>query len=364
MCGLVGVLGDVNADAIKAFNDLLVIDQIRGPHSTGVLGVSADGRYDLFKQAFTPTELMQWKAYDRVVHQGRRVLMGHNRFATVGGINKWNAHPFDTNDVVGAHNGTIRNLHVLKHRALYDTDSEALLDEIGEDGIENVLPKVEGAWALTFFDKDTNKLCFIRNKERPLYYAFSENRRQMFWASEAIMLRFVFVRHGIKTGEITQFPEDQLHVFTMPKLVVDAIAEPDIREIKGREVPPATPFPSGSVGEVKTQAEYEEWKKKWKEGKAEREAKKQKGTNLTLVSGPAWWDKGGADSSFHIPRDYDGNVISYGLWQKNFSECKCGWCSADIDYGDKFKPITRNNDFLCDVCLSDETIADFFLEVA
>ena len=51
MCGLVGVLGNITHKEEKAFHELLIVDVLRGKHSTGVAMVSAGGGVDVFKKA-------------------------------------------------------------------------------------------------------------------------------------------------------------------------------------------------------------------------------------------------------------------------------------------------------------------------
>ena len=42
MCGIVAVVGGIFKKEVATFHDLLVVDSLRGPHSTGVYVVRGD----------------------------------------------------------------------------------------------------------------------------------------------------------------------------------------------------------------------------------------------------------------------------------------------------------------------------------
>ena len=165
------------------------------------------------KQTGDPFQLMDTHSFNDIFKKPLRVLIGHNRYATTGKVTRRNAHPFEFPSVVGAHNGTLTNKHSLTDGHKFEVDSEALFNEIHVNGISKAIAKAKGAWALTYFNKEDNTLNFIRNKERPLSYIFSEDKKVVFWASEAWMLTAVLHREGYKVDKIQNFPEDALHTF-------------------------------------------------------------------------------------------------------------------------------------------------------
>src|SRR5690606_19875606 len=190
MCGHVGMAGELTLDAEKAFRTLLILDTLRGEHSTGVLGV---GRYTnepaIVKQVGSPFELFNDQRYDQKIEKVlNKVLLGHNRYATQGKINKANAHPYEFGSIIGAHNGTISNKHALNKGSTFDVDSQAIINSIDEEGIEATIPKLRGAWALVWWDMIDDTINFIRNSERTLYMCWSQDKKMMFWASEMWML--------------------------------------------------------------------------------------------------------------------------------------------------------------------------------
>jgi len=202
MCGLVGVVAkSLWKGHVDAFNDLLWIDQVRGRHSTGVAAIHGHKRDEikLIKDAVRPDILQDLRRYDSVVSHRAHALIGHNRYATVGAINAANAHPFVFPTLVGAQNGTIPNAafksfgDVLGDES-FGTDTETLYYLIDKLGVEAVIPKVWGAWALTWFDREEKTLNFLRNKDRPLFIAILKNKQAIFWASEKTMLDFALER--------------------------------------------------------------------------------------------------------------------------------------------------------------------------
>ena len=68
---------------------------------------------------------------------------------------------------------------------------------------------MKGAWALTWWDKVSSSLNFLRNKERTLYFCYADNNSVLFWASEYWMLSGILLRNGIKFDKIEMFAEDQ-----------------------------------------------------------------------------------------------------------------------------------------------------------
>ena len=76
----------------KTVHDLLVVDSLRGPNSTGVYVVRGDEDH-LVKKALLPHELMHFPQFKQAFDKLPDVCIGHNRWATVGDVNARNAHP-------------------------------------------------------------------------------------------------------------------------------------------------------------------------------------------------------------------------------------------------------------------------------
>lgn len=218
MCGHVGMAGDLNGTYEKAFKQMLVFDSVRGEDSTGILGVKKHDleEYNIAKQVGNPFEVMNTMASRDIFMGSSRILLGHNRYATQGKVNKANAHPFDFDTLVGAHNGTLNNKWQLDDAQRFDVDSENLYHHIEKNGLEAAMRIAQGAWALVWWDKIENTINFLRNKERPLYYTLAEDK-VLAWASEDWMLDVAMQRNGIKYNAVEEFEVGMLYSVQVAK---------------------------------------------------------------------------------------------------------------------------------------------------
>lgn len=223
MCGLFGVAGPaIQHLDLRALRELAYVSGVRGLDGTGVVQatVSKDKvtNYRLSKMG---SEVSYFTWYNDNDKKGCKDIMndvrcnffiGHVRYATKGEINNQNAHPFEAKNLVGAHNGTLwdsKYIHKTK------TDSEMMFLDMDNRGIYTTLSELIGtsAYAVTVYNNQDKKLYFARNDKRPLVFAFDVNRDVMFWASEAMPLKWVTSRNGIELGKICKFEEDCLYSF-------------------------------------------------------------------------------------------------------------------------------------------------------
>ena len=213
MCGLVGVAGNVDKLAKKAFEQLLVVDQIRGPHSTGACFIAQNDSHDVVKGVGGALDLIDTGPYERAFRKVNRAILGHNRWATVGKVNKTNAHPFEVGGVVGMHNGTLINQALLPDSEEFEVDSENIIHAIDKVGLKETVANLHGAYALSWYEGGC--IHFIRNKERPLNYCYSSDRKTLFWASESWMLHAILSRCAIKYDKVLAFKEHQHYKFSI-----------------------------------------------------------------------------------------------------------------------------------------------------
>lgn len=271
MCGLVGVAGDLEFKDEATMKRLLVLDFFRGPDSTGFCSVKkTTGVPTVVKIASHPLDLFDTKRFDKALNAfGSKVFIGHNRFATKGKVNEVNAHPFQCGHITGVHNGTLdraswkRLEEVIGYET--DVDSLAIIESIAKIGIEDTVALLEegrtstdGAWALVWYDSDKDTLNFLRNKHRPLWYAWSEDFKKIFWASEWPMIdaatRMSGPQHSYKlhhSEEGYRFWEckhDWWYRIDLEELMNGSSAKPKIRvkEVKGREPSPVASYAGGS----------------------------------------------------------------------------------------------------------------------
>lgn len=226
MCGLAGVAGNTNVKVRDAFLDLLLVTQLRGRDATGVFTVKADNSTHYAKEVGVPEYLFDKKSFDQALHGVPKVMAGHCRAKTVGDNTRANAHPYDFDNVIGMHNGTLRGHHNMEGYDYKRTDSHCLYSNIDRYGVEETVRKLDpdGAYALVFWDKVNNRINFLRNEKRPLWFAWSKAKDAVFWCSEPWMFSAV-ARHielwdGTEEGKepkspYFQLPVDQLWSFTV-----------------------------------------------------------------------------------------------------------------------------------------------------
>ena len=211
MCGLVGWAGQNSLKNKNMFDFMLFVDTIRGKDSTGIGFLRDDGDIAFVKKAVIASDFLDLKLVDRELGRWNyKAVIGHNRAATKGMVNNVNAHPFICGPILLAHNGTLTNQSLLPNYLDYDVDSENICHAIAEEGIMTTISKLCGAYALTFFNQDDETLNLVRNDKRELSYAYSEDMKTIFWASEQWMLHVGALKAGVKLKEIIKLPIDRL----------------------------------------------------------------------------------------------------------------------------------------------------------
>lgn len=182
--------------------------------------------FDVVKKLGQPQELLDSIKYQTAKKGDNKVLIGHNRWATTGKVNVANAHPFIVDDVIiGVHNGTLENKYDIDPQREFETDSEALYDNIHRLGTKAAVAKVRGAYALVWWDDETETLNFLRNYQRPLAIGFTKDDKTMYWASEAWMLHCLPAREGVTLERIFELPVDTHIQYKIPKLGTESIVE-------------------------------------------------------------------------------------------------------------------------------------------
>lgn len=275
MCGLVGVIGDLMLDDKKVFDFLLKLDVFRGKHSTGVARVPYSKRkeVEIVKDVGTTWDLIEKRPHDYYNDytnspgpyiQGNYVaLMGHNRWATVGAINPDNAHPFEAGKIIGCQNGTLPQWSIdkLDDSEFYDTDTEALMFNIDLHGVENVIPKISGAWALTWYNREEETFNILRNNERPLHFMWRKNKKVMIYASESWMLYAAIDKFNLdvwadKDGDsVFQFSTDTLYQYKFPNLIGKFSKDDVVKTpLKGYEAPKIVYYSSSNSNSAKESA--------------------------------------------------------------------------------------------------------------
>lgn len=209
MCRNLGMMGPgISQTDLSIIRDLGFISEMGGTDGAGIYQV----RSHKFTKWTPDDELMykSWSTWSQVVTNeiDRKeyrdllnntfvdVVIGHVRASTKGGITDDNAHPFVFPNLVGVHNGTLKDQKYIHDKE--KTDSELMFKDISERGVQAVLTELDrdSAFAIVMYNKIDKKVYFARNELRPLCFAFLEDREVMYWASEPGMLKFVLDRYG------------------------------------------------------------------------------------------------------------------------------------------------------------------------
>lgn len=208
MCGIVGVVGPITFTEEKIFNQLLVMDSLRGTDSTGIAVIPRVGEVKIAKELGDPYLLFDTKRHTKAMAGSQRAIIGHNRYATIGKVSNQNAHPFEFEKLVGVHNGTLTSKWKLEDANDFTVDSENLYHHINKKGLKDALTCMSGAWALVWWDKANESINFLRNKERPLFWSMTEDQKFMYWASESWMIEAALGRNNVKHTPPELFKED------------------------------------------------------------------------------------------------------------------------------------------------------------
>ena len=221
MCGLFGASSTyLTQQELLTARQLGALSFLRGEDSCGV-AVSMPGKkrsihYAVSKSVADPYGFLfhpEMKTFFNELEKPS-CLIGHCRSATVGAVTRENAHPYETDNIIGAHNGTIQELTPKDG----GTDSRELFNLIDKHGIEDVVKHQldkEAAYALTWFDKRDNTLNFLRNAKRPLFMMYGSGNSTLYWASEEGFLKVIKDRSYSAFGAISELPQDTLYTYNV-----------------------------------------------------------------------------------------------------------------------------------------------------
>ncbi len=131
------------------------------------------------------------------------VYIGHQRLSILD-LSKNGQQPMEHNGVVISVNGEIYNYQKLKkdlprkYKFLGRSDSEVVLHGYTEWGIDGLLERLEGMYALTIYDEAKQLVFLARDRVgvKPLYYSTIKNR--LAWASELKALQTFYANEKLQ----------------------------------------------------------------------------------------------------------------------------------------------------------------------
>lgn len=201
MCGIVGGAAAWMTDGERErVRELMLVSNLRGFQGAGM--IFSDNKCENvrhLKTTGTGIDAAYSKDYrEKTAGVGiNSVMIGHTRWPTKGKVDLDATHPHIIDHIHGVHNGTIRDIDGVAIPA-GESDSKLLYKLIAEEGVGAVIPQVNGAYCLVWIDSNQKTLNFLRNGERPLWFATINNNSCVYWASEKEMLSFVLDRHNLK----------------------------------------------------------------------------------------------------------------------------------------------------------------------
>ena len=207
MCGLIGLVSKNEKQVftnvgIQMFKELLTVGVLRGINGTGIAAIKQD-KIDIVKDACLPPELFNkgnfWE-------KENKLLMGHNRRTTHGKNIKEDTHPFQEGDITLIHNGMIKFHKRFKN---VDVDSHAICHGLNESKeVKPFIERLEGAYALLWYNQKEKAFYAVRNKERPLFLI--ETASMLVFVSEKEMAQWVLTRNNIAILSTREIKENTI----------------------------------------------------------------------------------------------------------------------------------------------------------
>lgn len=370
MCGLVGAAGTLDYKHKRVMLDLLFLDSLRGRDSTGLAVVKRNREIMIRKQTVPGYEFIEIPAVYKMMENNDCLWMGHNRLKTQGEVSRANAHPFEVLDeegdvlLVGAHNGTLNNKYEIERQIeeKFETDSEGIFNLLTKaPNFKEAIGLLRGAWSLTWWDATTDTLHFCRNKERPLVYAYTKDRKVIFWASEGWMIVNAARRNNV---ELETNEKGLACYATLP----DSLYSLEIHEEKDKVLDGFTRT-GGYSGAQSGWFQPKQWGQNWwdeddeddnvrylpsakdkekseESKKREEEARKAEETDAKKII-----TLGTPNDPLYTKRGFKGEVITEAQL-KEITDAGCAWCGEKFKDGQKFAWIEEKA-VVCHHCMYD-----------
>ncbi len=186
--------------------------------STGVVAVDSKGNVSTSKKAISSSDFVELRRYGKIIDRyfNLDALIGHNRAATRGIVTDDNAHPFRHGNITLVHNGSLQSTYDLPDGNKFQVDSEAIAYALSKMSPEEVIPLLNGAFSLVWYDSDKEEIFFVRNDKRPMNLIECKDTKTILFGSEMGMITWLANRNGIKIERSWSLKEGNLMSFHLP----------------------------------------------------------------------------------------------------------------------------------------------------
>lgn len=349
MCGLFGLQStSLSGVEIDTFREIGTLSSFRGRDSTGIATVSRGKKNQVcFKNHKFPTNPVSFLYHpviEKTISDLRPyVIAGHCRWATLGDVNKTNAHPFLEGSIIGMHNGTVEAFAPDKDKLAEESDSMNLFRFMAKEGaVEAIKKGKDGAMALVWIDIGKKTINFYRNIKRPLYWSVTTGRT-MFWASEAMFLDIANRRSTITFETPKIFDVDKIYTFHLGGITPSNVH--DLSEV----LRPKSTFHFRSR---QSSAPWEDWEGDFSTDMAKAWELYDNGADAPLQL-PA--PPGSTDTQIYI--GYGGTAYSVAA-AKQALNCGCGMCGSVKDVSDQVAWLSHT-DYICDDCINSPLVEEY-----
>ena len=176
MCGIFGWIKpaastETSLNLVDILKEGLVNTQERGKDATGFYTPGTG----IVKDSIMADEFVEGNIPNSIANE--RFVIGHCRQASakygVDNItNPNNAQPFESENWILIHNGTINTPRIKSYKYTSDVDSEVIISYAEKTSLKNALASIDGSAAVVLYNKLEKKIYFWTNGERPLVVAY------------------------------------------------------------------------------------------------------------------------------------------------------------------------------------------------